>query len=180
MEIILIRHTEPDVLPGICYGHTDILLNKTGLENAQKFTNSWTVKIDKIYSSPLKRCSILANMIQEKTNTKLSEDARLMEMNFGNWEMKLWNEINQEDVNKWMIDFENEKVPGGESALELRTRIKSFIEEIKMLDFNKIAIVCHAGSIRTFISILEKISLGEAFKRKIEYGSIIKLTSSSM
>jgi alpha-ribazole phosphatase len=174
MEIIVIRHTEPDVLSGICYGQTDLDLHSTGIENVAKIATNFAEECEIIYSSPLKRCSLLADALKAKANAMLVVDDRLMEMNFGTWEMKPWNEINEDDLNKWMIDFENEKVPGGESALDLRARVQSFLKDIMKAGFSKIVIVCHAGTMRTFISVIENISLGEAFKRKVEYGSVMR------
>ena len=42
-----------------------------------------------------------------------------MEMNFGDWEMKNWDDIPLEELNPWMQDFVNVRVSNGESFTDL-------------------------------------------------------------
>ncbi|MEM7799909.1 MAG: histidine phosphatase family protein, partial [Chloroflexota bacterium] len=58
MKLIIVRHTEVGVEPGICYGCSDVPLADTFEEEAatvlaklERYSRSWT----KIYSSPLTR-----------------------------------------------------------------------------------------------------------------------------
>lgn len=173
MEIYLIRHTTPDIEKGICYGQTDLDLV---VHYAQEFENVKS-KISNnkhfiVYSSPLKRCSLLAKQF----NNDVMFDARLKELNFGDWEMKSWNDIPEEDMNTWMKDFVNVSVPNGESYAELTSRVIDFFETFNNLDTNKtFIVVSHAGPIRALLSTILKIPLKESFKIKINYGDVFQL-----
>ena len=176
MEVYLVRHTIPQIEKGICYGQTDIPLAETFHADSEKVLKYLPEGIDIVYSSPLNRCMQLAGLI--KSNQKVIQDVRLMEMNFGDWEMKKWEDINPPELNKWMLDFVNEKTPGGECFTALNQRVKTFFDE-RINSFNdekkKIAIITHAGVIRSLLCTLLTIPLTNAFKISLDYGSTTKL-----
>ena len=173
MEIYLIRHTVPQIEKGICYGQSDISLAETFRVDTQNILNHLPVRVDAVYSSPLSRCVKLAELIN--SGQKFTHDKRLMEMNFGNWEMKKWDEINQEALNEWMQDFVNVRVPSGENFIDMNNRVNEFIDELLKGDFKKVALVTHAGVIRSVLCQILEIPLRNAFKIPIDYGSITKI-----
>ena len=87
MEVILIRHTSVDVPPGMCYGQTDVPLKPTfETEAAVTAENLKTyLPFDHVYTSPLTRCVRLATYCGYPDAER---DKRIMEINFGDWEMK--------------------------------------------------------------------------------------------
>lgn len=168
MEIHIIRHIQPAIERGTCYGQTDILLpdghEKIHLNLAKKLEKNY----DQIYSSPLLRCKLLAETISEDA----VYDKRLMEINFGAWEMKKWDEINKQELNTWMDNYLEIAPPKGESLNDLFQRFKIFIEEIK--SENKILIVGHAGIIRCAFNLFNQIPLDKIMMEKVEYGTLYK------
>lgn len=173
MEIYLIRHTTPKIEKGICYGQSNIGL----ASNYKEEFNIVHSKIPeltnfKVISSPLKRCALLAKQF---SNTIIFDD-RIMELNFGKWELKAWNDIPEKDMNPWMNDFVNVTVPSGESYTQLAKRVYSFFEDIEKYKNNQnIIIITHAGPIRAFLSKLLKIPLKDSFNIKINYGDVFCL-----
>ena len=126
MEIYLIRHTTPDIEKGICYGQSDLDLKSNYAEAFEAVSNQIQTKKDfKVISSPLKRCSLLAKYF----NDDILFDNRLKELNFGDWELKPWNDIPEEEINPWMADFVNVAVTNGESYVQLASRVHAFFEE---------------------------------------------------
>src|SRR5690606_11377050 len=127
MQIYLIRHTTPAIEKGICYGQSDIAIKETLFEEELKIIRSKIPAIfDHVYSSPLQRCIKLA----EKLSTNVQADARLKEMNFGDWEMQKWNEIDKEPLNSWMNDYVSQTVPGGENYNQLYERSAHFLDDL--------------------------------------------------
>lgn len=175
MEIYLIRHTKPKIEEGICYGQLDIDLAETQNIEIENILSKLPLNIELVYSSPLKRCKILA----ENINSKVLFDERLMELNFGDWEGKKWDDIDQNKLNIWMNDYVNVKVENGESYLDLFDRAQLFWNE-KIVNsndnFNKIAIVTHAGFIRAILSFIQNSKLEDSFQIKLDYGNISKIT----
>jgi len=126
-----------------------------------------------IYSSPLQRCTVLTDYLSE---ADYQTDLRLMEMHFGDWEMKNWDAISPEEINPWMNDFVNVKVPNGESFTELYARVMDFTATIYQSDTEKpLVLVTHAGVIRSILCKTSNLPLKDAFQNKVEFGSVIKI-----
>ncbi|WP_394757944.1 alpha-ribazole phosphatase [Flavobacterium sp.] len=172
MEIYLVRHTETVCEKGICYGQADVEIQADYLSLFESIKTE--IPSDAIvYSSPLRRCTILANYIS-KGNYKT--DSRLMEMNFGEWELKKWNDIPLEMLNPWMEDFVNVSVPNGESFVQLYERVNTFFDEIKKAKHSKsIVIITHAGVIRSVLCKNSNLSLKDAFQNKVDFGEVKKI-----
>lgn len=172
MEIYIIRHTTPKVDKGICYGQTDFAIDETTIEKECKFiTDNIPNDIEKYFSSPLKRC----RQLSEKLCADVSTDERLIELNFGDWENKLWNDIDQTSLNTWMQDFVNRYPPNGESYKDLHSRTESFIQEVMKTNLKKIAIITHAGNIRSFISYVLALPLENSFRIRLDYAAVVSL-----
>lgn len=174
MEIYIIRHTTPDIEKGICYGQTDLNLKDTFPDEfkaiKKQIPNSKTSYI--IKSSPLKRCALLANYL----GAPVLFDDRLKELDFGDWEMQRWNHIPEEDLNPWMKDFVNVRVPKGESYTDLASRVYNFFEDIINSDNEQnLIIVTHAGPIRAFLASVIDLPLEKSFNIKIQYGDVFHL-----
>lgn len=172
MEIYLIRHTTPNIEKGICYGQTDLDVADTFEEEVVcVLTNLNDVNNATLYSSPLRRCKKLAL----KISSQVTEDDRLKEINFGDWELIKWDAINKTDLNIWMKDYVNKKIPNGESCIELYHRNIHFFKEITQKHKSKVIIVCHAGVIRSILSYVKAISIEESYNIPIKYGQVFKI-----
>jgi len=96
-------------------------------------------------------------------------------MNFGDWEMKKWDDLDQDMLNVWMKDFVNVRIPGGESFMDLYERVIDFIDELSRKNYKKIAVITHGGVIRCFLAYAGKIKLKDAFTIYVEYGSVTRI-----
>ena len=183
MKIYLVRHTETILDRGICYGKSDILIKEPYLEEFKIISDTINEKSFNIYSSPLKRCTILAEFLNQLVynpeNIRL--DNRLKEMNFGEWELMKWDDINAEQLKEWGDDFVNKSVPKGESFQQLSFRVIDFINsELFHQPADKpLVIVTHAGVIRCILCYINNISLKDAFNNSVTYGQVIKLNISA-
>jgi alpha-ribazole phosphatase len=172
MEIALIRHTSPDIEKGICYGQSDIVLKHTFMDEYQQVLQATPRCAEIIYTSPLSRCAKLANLLSQALGVPVFEDDRLKELNFGEWEMKRWDDIGHHALMKWMNDYENECCPQGESYNDLEKRVTDFLDEIKSGTHQSIIVVTHGGVIKASLSILQNISIKKAMDTSIVYGSV--------
>jgi len=177
MKLFLIRHTKVDLAKGICYGQSDVRLADNFDEAAYQIKE----KLSKypfyaIYSSPLQRCALLAQTLVENEN-RIIYDNRLKELNFGKWEGKNWDEIQETiEAKHWFNDFINTPCPHGESYQDLLVRISSFINELKQFHNDEIlCIITHGGVIRAFLSIIKEISPLKIFETQIDYGEVIQI-----
>jgi alpha-ribazole phosphatase len=175
MEIYLVRHTETSCEKGICYGQSDVNIAEPFAAIFDRITSELPSEAV-IFSSPLKRCTILAKHIQKNIKTiSYQEDDRLKEMNFGDWELKNWNDIPPEQLNPWMEDFVNIRVSNGESFTELHERVKDFLSDQISETKHPVIIVAHAGIIRSFLCHQTSLPLKEAFQNKVDFGEVIRI-----
>ena len=176
MEIYLVRHTETVCEKGICYGQSDVGIQEPYLAIFESIVDQLP-KEAILYTSPLQRCTILANYIKENTQiNSVIEDSRLMEMHFGDWELQKWDAIPREVLDPWMEDFVTVNVPNGESFVDLDNRVRVFLNDELVKNHAKpIIIVAHSGVIRSILCKVNNIPLQEAFKTSLDYGVVIKV-----
>ncbi|MNK36165.1 putative phosphoserine phosphatase 2 [compost metagenome] len=167
MEIYVIRHTRVSIEKGTCYGQFDVPLNSNFLQDIATLKYKLPNDFDKIFSSPLKRCSLLAEHISLEG---IEYHDSLKEMSFGSWENKTWDSIDSELLNEWMDNFVFTKTPEGESLYLLYERVSLFIDQLRSQKYGKIALVTHAGVIRCLWAYVLNIPLESIFKIPIDYG----------
>lgn len=174
MNLWCLRHTKVAVNPGICYGQTDVPLADSYLDELQIIrTQIDSQQFNQIYCSPLGRCRQLAEDLFPG-QTILFDD-RLMELNFGQWEMKNWDWISsQPDSQSWFNDFVHFRCPGGESFADQIQRVQSFLKEIQQQSENNILIVTHGGVIRSLLCLIDSVQPEEAFSFSVEYGQLVQ------
>jgi len=173
MEIYLIRHTTPLVEKGICYGQTDLDITASFEEEANAIRASLPATIEQVFSSPLQRCSKLANQLFP--NHDITLDPHLMELNCGEWEMQYWDAIPKPEIQPWMDDFINVVVPGGESYQQLHDRVLAKFLEISSTAKTS-AIVGHGGVLRSILAHITGIDLKESFSAfQLHYGAVVKI-----
>jgi len=178
VNLYLVRHTAPDILPGICYGQTDIQVAATYThEVGAVLAKLSAISPAAIYSSPLKRCSQLAADIAACANCTVRQDPRLMELHFGDWEQMAWNDIPRGLVDVWADDHVMQAPPAGESFHALSLRVQEFFQEMNVNhEGQDIVVLTHAGVIRAMLSHALNLALADSFRLQIDYGSVTHIT----
>lgn len=175
MKLYAVRHTKV-VVNGefFCYGFTDINVTNSFYDEAENTKNNLKdIKPDKVFTSPLSRAVKLSTYCGYATATS---DKRLMEMNFGDWEMKEWEEIMKgENSSSFLKRYINERVPNGESLNDQLSRVKDFVEEQKKAGLESVLIFCHGGVINCLRTLAGKCNLENAFETLPDFGSVTEL-----
>ncbi|MEP2024616.1 MAG: alpha-ribazole phosphatase [Reichenbachiella sp.] len=172
MEIYLIRHTTPKIAKGICYGQSDIELSASFEQDAKSVRELIDKPFDYIFSSPSKRCAKLADSF----DVNVQKEPRLMELNFGDWEMKKWKDVPQTKLTEWMENYVIKAPPKGETYNQLKIRVVEIFKGIISQNRSVTGIVTHAGPIRAILSHVLNLSLKDTFTLKIDYGSVTKIS----
>lgn len=194
MDLYLIRHPETIAPKGTCYGRTDFPLKYPVKDTADSTFPHLPALFDLFLSSPAPRALKLSSALLTKYNrtqvehSEIPTDERLWEMNFGDWDGKLWEEIPRKETIPWMKDFVNAKTPGGEAFTDLILRMDSFIndwkeggnlrnhwEKTNNKSLNALIVVCHSGPIRAALCKQYGTPYEEAFKSPVDFGSVHKL-----
>ena len=173
MKLTLVRHTAVDVPSGVCYGFSDVPLKSSFEAEAATVSEQLAGKIfDKVYASPLSRCTKLAAACGYAT--PLLED-RIKELNFGDWEMKAWTEIDKAEATAWFADWLNYPAKNGESYAMMQKRVDNFIDELKASSAGKsVCLFTHSGVIRLVHVYLGLHPIEESFEFAVEYGQVFE------
>lgn len=171
MKLTLIRHTSVNCESTICYGQSDVDVSSTFDAEAKVVKHKLNGKqFDAVFSSPLQRCIKLADYCGFQYPIW---DKRLMELNFGNWEMTPWNEITDPQIQNWYANWINIAPTNGESFAEQVERVENFLEDVKSKESNEVLIFTHAGVIRAVAILLGIVNIENAFSNyNVEYGDI--------
>ena len=137
VEIILTRHGETDWnLTEVFRGRIDVDLNETGVRQAEllgKYLSD--VKIDFIYSSPLKRALKTAEAIAGYQALEVNIIQNLIDFDYGEWQGLSHQEVRERypEIHADWIDLpEQVRIPGGECLEDVRKRAIPFVEDAVM------------------------------------------------
>ncbi len=171
MKLYFIRHTSVDVPEGTCYGQSNVPLKSSFEEEAELVKQKLNdIKFDVVFSSPLSRCRKLAKYCGfEDVEWK----DRLKEMHFGEWEMMLWDDIKDDNIENWYENWIDQPASGGESFKMQYKRVASLLDEIKGQDYKKVALFTHAGVINCARVYMGETTLDKAFEWMPTYGEIV-------
>jgi broad specificity phosphatase PhoE len=132
-RLLLVPHGQtPWNEAGRFQGHSDISMNPRGFEQARRVAETLQgEKIAAILSSDLKRAVETATPFSTQAVLPIRTDARLRELNFGDWEGLTGPEIAARDPTGWqrweqglLTEFR-----GGESLGDLAKRLRAVLDE---------------------------------------------------
>ncbi|MBI5952065.1 MAG: alpha-ribazole phosphatase [Chloroflexi bacterium] len=156
MNLLLIRHGQTNWnLEQRFQGQSDIPLNETGRKQAQALAERLAAEyFDIIYSSDLQRATETAAII---CKSEIITDSRLREVNFGDWEGMIYDEIKAkypETLAAWENDIFKNAPPNGETLEGLAVRVQSMLDELSEKHNDQtILIVAHGGVLQTLICL---------------------------
>ncbi|MCA0401769.1 MAG: histidine phosphatase family protein [Proteobacteria bacterium] len=183
-RLYFIRHGETDWnRDGRLQGHIDIPLNTAGKRQAK----AAGLHLDRLlgatsqalpfYVSPLGRTRETAEIVRETLHAPLGaveEDARLKEINFGQWEGKTWPEIRSRDpagVRGRDKDRWNFVPTDGESYAMVETRLSAWLATVQQ----DAIVVSHTGVCRVLMAIFGVKPPAELVTEEIWQGKVLVL-----
>lgn len=185
MRIYLIRHPRPEVGPGICYGRSELSVSRQEQSEVLAALLPQLQALPPatpIFSSPLQRCATLAQQLASARCAAAPQfDARLAEMDFGDWEMRAWDAIARDEIDAWAADLNGYHPGGGENVLQMAARVHAFHTDLARSQHACAIVVCHAGSIRLSLacqpgrSIDEIAAIAAGSAHQIAYGALCVL-----
>lgn len=174
MELVLIRHTSVDVPPGVCYGQTDVPL-KDSFEDEAAHTQLLLqpyAPFDAVYTSPLTRCTRLAERCGYPAARR---DQRLLELDFGEWEMQAFDGIRDPRLQEWYDDYLHVAPTGGESFQQQYARVSHFLEELKGKPYRRAAVFAHGGVLLCARLYAGELTPDQLFGSLTPYGGVVCL-----
>ena len=172
MDIYLIRHTKTVLEQGLCYGQSNVALADSFLEEAHQLQQKLPEfkQESLIFSSPLTRCVQLA----ERFSSTVTTDARLLELDFGDWEGLRFDAIDARALQQWTDNFVHAAPPNGESFIDLCRRAGFFWQDLLRREAEQALIITHAGVIRALFTHILMLPPANAFQFRVDVGSVHK------
>jgi len=169
MLLYLIRHPQPIIDKGLCYGSSDLAVTEEECAKALEQVKPALPPQVPVYSSPLQRCVFLAEPLAAALNAgPVRYDPRLMEMHFGTWEQRAWDDLPRAEIDAWAGDVVGYRPGGGENVLNVAQRVDAFCSDLQQRDQNEAIVVCHAGTIR----LLQARALGLTVTKMAEHAAV--------
>ncbi|NJN29483.1 MAG: histidine phosphatase family protein [Synechococcales cyanobacterium RM1_1_8] len=174
LKLFLLRHGETTFSQngGYC-GILDVPLTAAGQSMAQAFADSYaSLPWQAIYSSPLLRARSTAQPMVEATGLELKIRAGLREANFGDWEGKPKDEVNEklgDEYRDWMMEPAWNPPTNGETAVQIASRAMAVIAEIEETHRDgNVLIFSHKTTLRIILCSLLGIDLGR-YRDRLDY-----------
>jgi len=134
-QIILVRHGETEWnVAEVFRGRIDIELNETGIKQAELLAEYLShMKIDAVYSSPLKRALKTAEIIASYHKTAVEVAPGLIDFDYGEWQGLAHQEVRnkyEELYAEWINNPDQVRIPTGESLGEVRERAMGVVSDV--------------------------------------------------
>lgn len=157
MKLILVRHGETETDNCRRYwGHSDIGLSDSGHAQANSLREYLSaVRIDAIYSSPLKRCMETAETIAYGRPLSVNKNNDLKEIDFGRVEGLTYDDVLErypDIAQKWAEGSFDVHFPDGEGMNHFAQRVVKFVKMLsKHREDETLLLVGHGGVFRILI-----------------------------
>jgi len=149
-RIALVRHPALSGTAGLCYGRLDFpwANPEADIPPILDRLRAWHKAV--IHSSPSPRCLRLA----ERLGTKIRVDPRLLELDFGDWEGRPWDQVPRDALDRWAENPLDFAPPGGESGAALIARVRGFAADL-VTCHDRHVVVSHGGPLKVLSRLLE-------------------------
>ncbi len=141
MQAVLIRHPKVLLAPGLCYGRLD-----AEIAPGSPLPATIAALPGRVWTSPARRCRGIAG-------PGATADARLLELDFGAWEGKFWDDVPRESLDRWAADPLGFAPPGGESGAALLARVAAF-HAMLVQRAEDCVVVSHGGPLKLLAALL--------------------------
>ena len=161
-RVLLIRHGETDWnAEGRWQGHAPIPLNATGTRQSAalgRYLAANGYRLDRLVSSDLERAAQTAAAISAALDMPVQPDARLREIDLGEWQGLTRDEITQWDGDRYAAyrnDWRDTPVPSGESRRIVQVRARAAFDDwTAQYAGQTLAIVTHGGTLGMLLESL--------------------------
>ncbi len=157
-KLLLVRHGRSLWnVEGRIQGQVDIPLDAVGLEQAERVAQRLQSQpIDAIYSSPLRRAWVTAEVLAAKIKLPIACDERLMEYDFGVVSGLTWDGVvanHPEFAKRWADDAWAVPIEGSEGRSSFAARVKAVMDDIIARHPNRqVAVVAHGGTFTVYLA----------------------------
>ena len=150
MNIWLTRHGQTNLnAEHLMQGRTDEPLNYAGLRQAEEMRKKiGNICFDAVFSSPLRRAVRTAAILGGVGEDEVIIDQRLIEADFGPYELKRYWLLGPAMTLYWMFPEVFPAPEGVESVSSMVRRSASFLGDLEKEPYENVLVACHGGIMR--------------------------------
>lgn len=175
--IDLLRHGETG-LSGF-RGRLDDPLAPAGWEQMRRATHEARTPWRAVISSPRTRCADFARAFAAERGLPLEWDARLAELDFGDWEglePRILQHTHPEALTRFWNDPWAFTPPGGERMAEFEMRVHAAWADISKRHAGRhVLVVTHGGVIRLLLCVARGLARGELLRLAVPHASLHRI-----
>ena len=151
-------------------GRIDHSLDEVGRRQSIEIAGALR-NIDRVISSPLLRAKETAAAF----NQKIDVEPRFIELDYGDFDGLLQNEVPEEVWKNWRSDI-NYRPPNGESLAELNSRVCQVLNEIADESRERnVVVVSHVSPIKAAIAWAVGVEVSSSWRMLLDRGSISRI-----
>ena len=174
MKLYLLRHGETEMnVKKVYYGRIDCDLTENGAEQAISLKRVFAdLPLDLVLESPLLRAKRTADLLLDGRDVPRLEDDRLMELDFGEWEGKSYQDLQGDPVyEEWCKEWQTTRPPKGESFLDLAKRVSSFCDDLKKREEEHLLVVAHHAVLQQIMANMMEADPASCWHYAFEQGT---------
>lgn len=182
--IVLVRHgeTAPN-RRGAALGRADVALTDRGRAQAQAVAAALARTLGDgpvaVRTSPLRRARQTAEAIAARLGVPVTEDDRLVELDYGDWDTRDWAALPPEALARWRAD-PTFAPPGGESLTAVARRMAGFCAEALEAPADRppaVVAVSHVSPIKAAVAWALQAEVGLSWRMRLDLASISRVAA---
>ncbi len=175
---VLIRHGHCDPVGRFIAGRKGgIKLSEIGNKQVKQIVSRLKgIEVEAIFSSPLERAIETALPLAEQKKLKLNVAEELIEVDYGMWTGKSFEELTLEPLWSLYNTFRGRvRIPGGEMIPEVVSRMSILIERLRRAYHGTVVLVSHGEPIKSVIAHYVGIPLDFIIRFDVQPASVSML-----
>lgn len=170
------RHARPLGVAGRCIGRTEVRVDRRKSKRLAHRIRAWARRHAAphvVITSPLRRSADVGRWLA-RWGWAHRLDARLLELDFGDWDGRRWADVEVAEIDVWCADFMHARPGGGEPLAALLERCAAFIADSPCA-----CVVGHAGWISAALWLVRSggaVPEAATWPQAVRYGERVDLT----
>jgi len=173
--IDLLRHGETENNNRYC-GSTNYPLTQLGWKQMWSAIDENPCQWQQIITSPLARCASFAHALGQQYSIPVTQDSRIQEIHFGEWEDHSASELMQTDadaLSRFWHNPLNYPPPNSEHLLDFEARVLSAWQDTQQqFSGKKVLLITHSGVIRIILCHLQQHPLERLLEFSVNHANI--------
>lgn len=179
--VFLVRHGAHDRLGKVLCGRMEgVSLSEQGRKEAKALAERLKGEdLAAVYSSPLARTRETAAPIAAAAGLPITEDAALVEIDFGDWTGKGFDELRDDPLwTTWNNKRAVARPPDGEAMAQVQARLKGWLDRVRIRHAEaRVAAVTHSDVIKALVAHVLGSSLDQHDRMEVSPGSVTTLVA---